>query len=201
MALSEDFNMYYGATYIGYRRDDNKVVPFYVEGVSHNNDRLDLEGLSSREYNRVAYSDDAIDALDFSGVIENANGDNQRITIGHNDPRLIFEMPDSKYVLLRNVYHWISWRSNRSTKKGMCQRRISGAPQFNFNLAKAMFDETPAAGVIGNCLLHKGEELHYKGVIIGSWIGDEISLVPEASHLLKLVNKEIPECQTTVQTE
>ena len=107
-------------------------------------------------------------------------------------------MPDSKYIQFRGRYYWVQWRANRSTKKGMGQRRLSGIPQFNFEIARAMFSERPVPNVIAGCLLRQNNELHYKGVVVGSINDNEVVLVPEASHLLRFVSREMSECQVSV---
>lgn len=188
MALHDDFAMYYNGTYVGYRKEGD-VVPFYIESVDTDRSMFDFTEATESEM----FGDLALSALQFYGNI----GGN-RVCIGHDDPDLVLEMPDSKYIQFRGRYYWVSWRANRSTKKGMSQRRLSGLPQFNNEVARAMFSEQPAPNVIAGCLLRQNNELHYKGVVVGSINDNVVELVPEASHLSRFVGREMPECQVTI---
>lgn len=188
MALHDDFAMYYNGTYVGYRKDGD-VIPFYVEAVDTDRELFDYSEASESEM----FGEQALSALQFYG-----SADGNRMNVNHDDPNLVLEMPDSKYIRYRGRYYWVSWRANRSTKKGMGQRRLSGIPGFNFEVAKAMFSERPVPNVIAGCLLRQNNELHYKGVVVGSINDNEVVLVPEASHLLRFVSREMEECQVSV---
>lgn len=188
MALHDDFAMYYNGTYVGYRKEGD-VVPFYIEAVDTDRSLFDFSEASEAEM----FGDQALSALTFYGNI-----DGNRATINHDDPNLVLEMPDSKYIQFRGRYYWVQWRANRSTKKGMGQRRLSGIPQFNSEIARAMFSEHAAPNVIAGCLLRQNNELHYKGVVVGSINGNEVVLVSEAAHLLRFVSREMQECQVSV---
>lgn len=189
MALHDDFAMYYNGTYVGYRQDGD-VVPFYIEAVDTDRSIFDISEATEAEM----FGEQALSALTFYG-----NKGGNRATINHDDPNLVLEMPDSKYIQFRGRYYWVQWRANRSTKKGMGQRRLSGIPQFNNEVARAMFSELPVPNVIAGCLLRQNNELHYKGVVVGSINDNEVVLVPEASHLLRFVSREMAECQVSVQ--
>lgn len=189
MALHDDFAMYYNGTYVGYRQEGD-IVPFYIEAVDTDRSLFDFSEATEAEM----FGEQALSALTFYGSI----GGN-RATINHDDPNLVLEMPDSKYIQFRGRYYWVQWRANRSTKKGMGQRRLSGIPQFNYEIAKAMFSEQPVPNVIAGCLLRQNNELHYKGVVVGSINDNAVELVPEASHLLRFVTREMLECQVSVQ--
>ncbi|QQG33701.1 hypothetical protein PQC34_gp033 [Cronobacter phage A24] len=189
MALHDDFAMYYNGTYVGYRKEGD-VVPFYIEAVDTDRSIFDYSEATESEM----FGDLALSALTFYGNI-----DGNRVNINHDDPNLVLEMPDSKYIQFRGRYYWVSWRANRSTKKGMGQRRLSGLPHFNTEVARAMFSERSAPNVIAGCLLRQNNELHYKGVVVGSINDNEVVLVPEAAHLLRFVSREMQECQVSVQ--
>ena len=203
MSLSEDFGMYYNSTYVGYRKPDGSVVPFYVESVEHDNDVLDLSSLDGQAYSAIAYSDVALNALRFYGILTNSDGRNMGKSVCVNEGKLVFELPDSRYIKYLNQYYWVSYRAQRTTKKGISARRITGVPNFDYTVVAAMFSEVNDENIIGNCFLKKGDELHYKGVHVGDYGegGDSIVLVPEASHLVRPVQRELPQCQISVSVE
>lgn len=195
MAMSDDFHMYFNGTYVGLNRE-GYIMPFYVEMIENDSSIFDYDDHPESEW----FGELALSALNFRGILTDTDGRNRQVVINHDDPDLVLEMPDSKYIQYRQRYYWVSWKANRSTKKGLCSRRLVGLPNFNYDVAAAMFSIEPVPNVYGGCLLIQGNELHYKGVVVGSVDGEAITLVPEAAHLLRLVTREIPQCQTTVAT-
>ena len=205
MSLSEDFGMYFGGTFVGYRNSDGVIEPFSVDTVSHDNRVLDLRELSRSERDRVGYTEEAMDALVFHGSIYNG-GEYASRAIKHSDPNLVLELPNSKFVKIRNKFHWVSYRANRTTKKGLTQRRVCGLPSFTWENVLSFLSETPLPETFGNVFLKTDDDLRYKDVYIGKFIGEAsadgvhvIELFPEASHLSRAVSREIPNCQITIQ--
>lgn len=196
MAMTDDFHMYYNGTYVGLNRE-GYIVPFYVEMVENDNSIFDYDDHPESEW----FGDLALSALNFRGIITEADGRNRQLVINHDDPDLVLEMPDSKYIMFRERYYWVAWKANKSTKKGLCSRRLAGLPNFSHEVAAAMFSIESVPNVYADCLLIQGNELHYKGVVVGTVNDSNIVLVPEAAHLLRLVTREIPQCQTTVAAE
>lgn len=196
MAMSDDFHMYFNGTYVGLNRE-GYIVPFYIEMIQNDSAIFDYDDHPESEW----FGDLALSAITFRGVVNNPDGSTSQVSINHDDPDLVLEMPDSKYITYRGRYYWVSWKANKSTKKGLCSRRLSGMPTFNNETVAAMFSIESVPNVYADCLLITGNELHYKGVVVGSFNDNNIVLVPEAAHLLRLVSREIPQCQTTVAAE
>lgn len=191
MALHDDFAMYYNGTYIGYR-DDDDIVPLLVDSVRTDISVFDYHDASDKEI----YSDEALNALVFYCVMHNG----EVTTVKYNDPNLVLEMPDSQYIELNGRYYWVSWRASRSTKKGLTGRRLTGAPRFGYIIAERMFSTKPVENIFGGCMAKVGADLMYKGVLIGEWVSDtELEINHEAQHLVKYINKEIPDCTVTVR--
>lgn len=206
MSLSEDFGMYYGSTFVGYRNRDGEIEPFSIDTVSFDERVLSLRELSRAERERVGYTEEAMNALVFHGAVYNG-GSYEARAIKHSDPNLVLELPDSKFVKIRNTFHWVSYRANRTTKKGLTQRRVCGLPSFTWENILEFLSEKVHPETFGNVFLKTGDDLRYKDVYIGKFIGEPtdgghiIELFPEASHLSRAVSREIPNCQVTVQTE
>lgn len=198
MSLHDDFGMYYNGTFIGYRQNNGKVIPFAVDSVSNDGDLFSLRNYPSSQRPRMEHGEEAYNALVFNGTLYDGRNRNGR-SVGIAEDRLVFDLPDPKYVKVGNQYHWVSYRANRSTKKGMCSRRIACALAFSDQIAALMYDETPDENVIGRVFLRNGSKLDYKGTPVGQLDGVNVTLFTEAAHLSRVLQQEWPECQITVE--
>lgn len=200
MALSDDFGMYYCSTYVGYRDPEHGVLPFQIEAVTHDNNVMNLRAMSGSDRETVGFSDAALDALVFHGTVRYPSGDYVNKSVHHSDARLILELPDSKFIKYRNRFHWISYCANRSTKKGITSRRMTGLPVYDWDTLAAFFSEESYPEVSGGVFLKTDDDLRYKDVYIGKFVGEGIELFPEAAHLVRSVTREYPGCQVEVST-
>lgn len=200
MSLHDDFGMYYNGTYIGYRQNNGTVLPFLVDSVSNNSDMFSLRNYPAHERQRMEHGEEAHNAMVFNGSIIGTGRNNRNgRSVGMSEDRLVFDLPDPRYVKFDNLYYWVSYRANRSTKKGMCSRRINCQLNFGDTLATLMWDNTPDANIVGGCFLKHGNKLDYKGVPVGELDGVNVVLYSEAAHLSRLLQQEWPECQVTVE--
>lgn len=201
MSLSDDFGMYYGGTYVGYRLPYGRVVPFNVESVSHDNNIFDLRSVPREDRDAAMFSDEALGALQFYGTIMKGPDNYESVQVNHDDPRLVLDLPDSKFIKYRGRYYWISYRAQRSTKKGVTNRRLTGLPNFNWEIMYLFFSNEPLEGVKGGVFLKTDDDLRYKDVYIGKFLSDtSIELFAEAAHLQRAVTREVTGCQVTVQS-
>lgn len=198
MSLHDDFGMYYNGTFIGYRNNDGTVSPFLVEAVSNDSDMFNLRNYPSSQRQSAEHGEDAYNALVFHGRVINGSRRGGGRQVSMVDDKLIFELPDPKYIKFDNQYYWVSYRANRSTKKGMCSRRINCRLSFTDTVAVLMFGTTEDPNILG-CFLRKGENLDYKGTPVGQITGNNVMLFREAGHLSRLLKQEWPECQVTVE--
>ncbi|UIW10516.1 hypothetical protein PQC38_gp040 [Aeromonas phage BUCT695] len=196
MSLCDDFHMYYSGTFVGVVGRNSVIEPFYVDGVSYNPNIMDLD---NEPMSRV-YSDEAIQALTFTGTRYSGESRNTR-TIPYAD--LVLEMPDSKYIKLGNSYHWVTYRSQKSTKKGLCSRRLTGVGNVNERVVYELFNGSDDNCIVANVFYINGDNLNYKGVPVGNINAarTEASLVHDAAHLKRFVEKEFGGCQVTVLAE
>lgn len=200
MSLSDDFGMYYNNTYVGYNHPTLGLLPLNIEGVGHDSSVMNLREMSSSERETIGFSDAALDALTFHGTFYDPNqGTYVTEVIPYNSSRLVLDLPDPKFIKWRNQYYWVSYRANRSTKKGITHRRMAGMPAFDWNILAEFFKTQPVEGVRGGVYLQVGTDLRYKDVYIGTISGSSIELFAEAAHLLRSVTREFPECQVLVQ--
>ncbi|MCS5736904.1 hypothetical protein, partial [Herbiconiux daphne] len=146
-----------------------------------------------------AHGEDAYNALVFNGSLHPAGSRSRQMSVNVNREQLVFDLPDPRYIRLNGRYHWVSYRPNRSTKKGLCSRRVSGVPQFTNVVVHELYNQGTDENIIGGCFLRQGTNLDYKGVAIGNIDGNNITLVNEASHLARVLQRELPNCQITIQ--
>lgn len=200
MSLHNDFGMYYSGSYIGVIQESGEILPFYVECVTNNRSLFDLNSIPRSYRAREEYGDAAYNALVFHGNLYGSNG---RVKAYHAcvaTNTLVFDLPDPKYIKINNQYYWCSYRSNRSTKKGLCDRRFSSNIQLSSDVAYSLFNEIEDENIIDGIFLRHGNKLDYKGIPIGGINGTDVALCAEANHLSKVLQKGWPECQITVMT-
>lgn len=198
MSLHDDFGMYFGNTYIGVRQSNGKVYPMWVESVQNDSDLFNLRSIPSSQRAAAEHGDEAYNALVFYGNVFNGRSRNHR-EVGMASDTLVFDLPDPKYIKVGDAYHWASYRANRSTKKGLSDRRFSCSVRLTEQIAMAMFNDVEDENIIGGIFLRNGNKLDYKGVPVGDVDGVNVVLYAEAAHLARVLTAEWPECQITVE--
>lgn len=198
MSLHDDFGMYYNSTYIGVRQNNGKVFPLLVDSVSNDSDLFNLRNYPSSQRQAAEHGDEAYNALVFNGTLFNGRSRSSRSCAIATD-NIVFELPDPKYVKVDNQYYWCSYRANRSTKKGLCERRFSSMLRMTDKTAYLMFNDEPDDNIIGRVFLRNGSKLDYKGVPIGDVEGVNVTLYAEAAHLVRVLQQEWPECRITLE--
>lgn len=174
MSLASDFHLYYSGSYVGYRLDCGRVIPFYVHEVSG-----DVDGHQVGSENE----------LTFYGVILN----DERHTDANEvlgSGRLVLELPELGYVQIGNNWKWLSYRPVHMANKGLSGRRVIGNT-VNNNTAKGIYRAIHTQSDNLSRQFHRTREfLNYKGREVGSNNPDgSISLYPEWKHLVPFVQK------------
>jgi hypothetical protein len=211
--LSEDFNMYYSSSYIGYRDAPGEtILPFYIEAVNFRDDDeivnefRDYQGdLSDSYYDSEYYNDYsemAYPDLIFSGIVYNYDGTNTYRTVaGYRSENLVFDNPLSCFVRYSQEGRsktWFTYRTNRSVKKGVANNRISvglGSPHTMLDIFKS-FSMTQLER--DYWVSEDGFICYRHNVIVGKIEGDQVTLDPEATHLTEDIEELFPQCQITV---
>lgn len=198
--LHDDFGMYYNGTYIGVRQASGKVNVMYVESVQNDDERFNLRSYPSGRARQAAeFGDDAYNAMIFHGNVSGAGSQRHSRSIPVSSGQLVFDLPDPKYIKIENNYYWASYRANRSTKKGLSDRRFSCNTRLTPRVAYAMFNDIEDENIIGGIFLRNGNKLDYKGVPVGDVDGVNVTLYAEAAHVAKVLQKEWPECQIVME--
>lgn len=200
MSLHDDFGMYYNNTYIGVQQASGVVLPMWVDHVSNDSEKFNLRNYPQNRRRQMEHGEEAYNALVFNGNVYDGRNYHQR-SISMDSNLLIFDLPDPKYIKIGSNFHWVSYRANRSTKKGMNERRWSSNTPLNATSAFQMFNNNQHDEVIGGIFLKRGNVLCYKGVCIGDLADTAVDLYPDAAHLQRVLEQEWPECQITVKAE
>ena len=199
--LHDDFGMYYSSTYVGVRQPNGKVNVMFVESVQNDDEMFNLRNYPSGRARQAAeFGDDAYNAMVFHGNVSNGGsgrGNSRSVSVASDT--LVFDLPDPKYIKIDNQYHWASYRANRSTKKGLSDRRFNCGIRLTPRVAYAMFNNEPDENIIGGIFLRNGNKLDYKGVPIGDVNGNNVTLYAEAAHLTRVLQQEWPECQIVLE--
>lgn len=198
MSLHDDFGMYYNNTFIGLQQRDGRIFPLWVESVSNDSDLFNLRNFPSAQRVAAEHGDEAYNAMVFNGTKFNGRGTSSASAAVASE-NIIFDLPNPKYIKVDNNYYWCSYRANRSTKKGLCDRRFSSTLRLTNKVAYAMFNDEPDENIIGRVFLKNGNKLDYKGVPIGNLEGTAVTLYREAAHLERVLQQEWPECQITLE--
>lgn len=201
--LANDFNMYYNDTYI-LARMGGVVYPFYVDSVTAVHDEEDMD------------SKEAFDSLVFNGSLLVGNNSQSVSIRGFNNPDLILENTELGFFIHQGNLAWASYIPSRSTKKGICNRRVS----INFmNRGRGRGSRIPFSGafmksvcsrVFGDRIitpnyaidtLNGDDFLYFRGTICGKFNSDktELLILKSSSFLLNDIMEVLPECQIIIQ--
>lgn len=182
MSLARDFVNYYGSTFVGYRRrEGDPLIPFYVRDVR-----------VGRNRNGEDYSVEAMNALRFVGcTVENGVEQDCEVTLSSG--KLELEMPELGYVTLGNGRtYWLSFRPQRSMRKGLCSRRVEGLGGMNLGseVATAIYkahNEKPDP--LQRHFHLKDGKVNYKGREVGTYQGDNYNLYVPYRYLTHFLRK------------
>ncbi len=196
--IRHDFDMYYTGTYIGVRdtNDSSKINPFYVERIDYDTEVHDGD-ISDPE---------CVNGLIFCGSeVLNTNGETRhREVTGLYNEDLVTELPNLGYIKLANGnFKWVTYRPNRTVKKGITGRRLEGISMLNHRTAYALY-HTEGNGRISSDYIKKEfngtQYLMYKGLVVGEFTTvTDIVIEPEIEHQINRIREENPECQVTVR--
>jgi hypothetical protein len=222
--LSDDFNMYYHNTYIGYKAPgQDQILPFYIDDVrqegstnfqEYDEDEWDdyddysyardnfYDNLDSHE----DYSDSAYDGLSFQGhILTNDRGSTQHVTVtGFDNPLLVFKNPLLGYVrtamtTARKI--WGTYVSTRSVKKGLSSNRVN-IPLNNF-IVYHIFDNYDDDRFQRDYWLETSTgyvKYRYNTIVaIKDPNIETIYVDPLARHLMRDLERAFPTCQIIEQ--
>lgn len=180
MSLVDDFSLYYRGSYIGFRGNDGRVRPFYVEGVNRTQ-RFDGHGEENLQY------------LKFIGtVMDQDDSQEWPDEITYNEA--VLQLPDLGYVKSGQRMLWLSYRSLRQAAKGLTARRLNGA-SLTHSLAKqiyrAMHDQPDSTA--RQFHFFSNGDVGYKGRKIGSCSENLVTISSEAQYLIPYINKCFPD--------
>lgn len=193
--LQRDFEMYYVGSYIGVVNEGTgKVNPFYIESVTYD-DALGDGSVSNPE---------AVNGLVFSGLeITNENGRTRRRTVvGLENEQLVTDLPELGYLKIAGHYKWVTYRPNRTVKKGIVNRRIT-LHYLDGVVMWAIFNQEDNGRISKDYVkreLGDGVFLEYKNQIVGKFNSDtEIEIEPEMEFQISRIREENEGCQVTVK--
>ena len=191
MSLRDDFSMYYGGTWLGYRPAGSEVIyPFCVQDV----------GYSSRRFNPTSeaerYSEQAIAALKLVGYYWNGE-DNVSVEGFIGDGMFVLDNPELGYVTVNGNKVWTTYRPHRSTKKGLTARRVAGWPsggrnerEFLLNLYRDVSTMVDPNERLFD--LRENGRLNYKGRHIATESDGVMSVNPAFNHVKPFILKAFP---------
>ncbi|MGL5013647.1 MAG: hypothetical protein ACRC6V_05065 [Bacteroidales bacterium] len=121
MSLSADFQLYYRQTYVGYRTNSGRTLPFYIQ---------DVTGGGS-------HNDSGLNRLVFHGQVMYDDRQTER-EVRYNSEKLVLELPELGYVHYRGRNIWLTYRPVHQASKGLSGRRLVGT-QMNNDVARAIY--------------------------------------------------------------
>lgn len=181
MSLAEDFNMYFGGTYVGLADQHGVIRPFWVTSVAR-----------GRDFNNNDYSEAAVNALRFTGTHYRNEDMEEEKTVPYG--KLVLEMPDLGYIEHRGKFYYLTWRPTRSTKKGLCDRRISGVNRLDYNFVRSIYEtvhKNPNPLARQFCI--QEGKVAYKGYLIGTVDNKLLKIAKKFKYLLPFINKTLEE--------
>ncbi|UZV39709.1 hypothetical protein APT65_00106 [Trabzonvirus APT65] len=178
MSLAEDFNMYYGNTYVGLPDRNGVVMPFWVTGISR-----------GRDFNNNDYGEDAVKALKFSGIHFTDQGDEEKTVVY---TKLVLEMPELGYFNYQGRNFFLTWRPTRSTKKGMCDRRIAGTNQLTSDFVKQIYKTVHAKpDSLSRQFLTENGKVRYKGYVVGNVENQLMTILKKFKYIVPYLKKVV----------
>ncbi len=197
MQLQRDFEMYYVGSYVGAKlEEDGQIYPFYIESVSYDTDYGDGS----------VRNPEAVNGLVFSGyIVTGEDGNTRRHSItGLENPLLVTELPDLGYVKVGGRLQWITYRPNRTVKKGIVNRRLT--LQFlDSRIMWGIYNQATNGRISKDYVkreLGDGVFLEYKNQIVGKFNSDtEIEIEPEMEFQLSRIQEENEGCQVTIKQD
>lgn len=185
MSLARDFHNYYGNCYVGFRPERNgQLRAFFVTNVN-----------TGRNHNDNDYSDEAVNNLRFSGYYlidgERREVNNTTLSAG----KLELEMPELGYVHRNNRHMYLTFRPQRSMRKGMCGRRVDGCQgNMGDGLAEAIYDSVHhVPDALRRQFAIDDGKLMYKGRRIGLVNGENYDVFVPYRYLGQFVRKAFGE--------
>lgn len=201
MSLSDDFRMYFGDTWVGYRLD-GVVLPFLVQEIRLRESEFtgDIRNTSDMYGNH-----ENLRALQFRGyIIRNRSGSTEEITAQYNDENLVLETPDLGYTKLSNgKWVWVSVAPSHSVKKGLCDRRLNHPLVLDHQPdVYSLFCTRPEdyEELVTRDLLIKDEIIFYKGKQVGVVENGVYQIPSELPLLGKILTQEIEDCQLIISS-
>ncbi len=193
--LQRDFEMYYSGSYIGVMNEETgKVNPFYIETV----------GYDSNYGDGSVRNPEAVNGLVFSGseVIDSRGNVRRRTVTGLENPLLVTELPDLGYINLSGQLHWVTYRPNRTVKKGIVNRRLT-INHIDSRIMWGIYNQEDNGRIskdYAKRTLGDGVFLEYKNQIVGKFLSDtEIEIEPEMEFQLSRIQEENEGCQIQIK--
>lgn len=183
MSLRDDLERYFAGTWVGFMVN-GVSTPMYVQGMDR------PRGVSSDDY-----SLDAMDQHKFIGYRVQPDGTRVECNGTIRRGNINIEMKELGYVVDGNQPLWLSWRPNRSTKKGLCCRRTHGLPAnmnsgdfISDSIAASIFEMWNTTNAVER-QFHKSEGgiLLYKGHEIGTHDNEGFTVKPDYRYLRKAI--------------
>lgn len=194
MCIASDFAMYYSDSYVGIQEGD-VIVPFLVANVDYQSWMYDRqqetgERMSTMTNRLYEAHEEIVSSLRFSGYKLDPDGRRINATVDMAD--LILENPRLGYIKVNGNWKWITYAPQQSAKKGLSNRRLSYHGLERMHIYE-LFNIKPDGERLNNDLVLTSRGLGYKGVIIGSYDGNTVTVSSEFSHLQKLLGETLPE--------
>ena len=191
--LQDDLHMYYGSTYVGYMLR-GKLMPFYVEDVRQT-------GINPNNF-----TEEAVRRCTFMGRVLKDNGDFTDVMQGTvEEGTIVLDMQELGFTQVGDSVRWLSWRPNRSTKKGLCGRRVDGFGnnnELNRNFVIGIFKSWRDKSVMER-MFHVDDDgnLLYKNFQIGTKNRTGIKLKFKFAYLMLFVNRVFADVPVAVMEE
>lgn len=187
MSLASDMSMYYRNTYIGYRTNGGRVLPFFIQEVNGRNSDSD-------------YSQESMDELVFSGIVYYDDRE-QNKNISFNSGRLVLDLPELGYIVLNGRPRWLTYRPVQQASKGLSGRRVVGVG-MNASVAKLIYKavQDQPDNLARQFCFHNGKVL-YKGLEQGTRDGDNVVLKHSSRFYAPYLLKAYPDLNVTIGEE
>lgn len=176
MCIAEDFNRYYGRTYVGVRGRGGVIHPFHVSDVRYQQwfvEEAEEADVDLRLHANKLYSQhgEIVTALQFDGQLIDKDG--SRIEKSYPMSDLILENPELGYIKTGSGWRWVAYLPRQSVKKGVLAERLTYT-SFGRKEMYNMFNIKPEGNLLSRDVLIDANRLKYKGVSIGYIDGNDI---------------------------